>query len=565
MNNITEPYQITQPVAQALPILNQNLDDLNDSRDYRSFFGMTKFERGLCIFLIIISTIYYNIVNVLLFKKRKSYVIKHRGIILTLPAAISSYIITMNILLNELTYSMEFHNFYIYINNILIVFVIMSACGRAIRLILLYKLNAFKSECILQIQDFSENPSKIKPPKVEVNSYMKTVDNMVKKKTGKWLLIVSFGVTILITALMEYFKEHNNKNHLLIKIAEFAPINLFLTLFNGISIYFMYALRKVKDNETFGIKFELYCSFIVGFIVFIVSLMIYIPEIDVPWLVEYTHSGSYLYIIQTTVGHFISGTIPLILCYYEEKKFKKQSKILSSAEFSKLLYQKTVIDDLKVIAINDFCVENILFWETYIKIKELTYQCLTNTGIFEEKKTILKEENIQYINKNLSELYSNSDHSHHKFIDKREFRKEKARNKRSKPLEYDPYYAYSRNGSRKSTNNKDNSVYYSPRVSSPTKQYNKNYFTPDDYKIYDIDPNIPLDPRLVPYYISFYKAFIDPYGPVTVNISSEIASNIFKNLFNNPTVGVFDDAKNDIITSMFLTLYPQYINLHYNN
>jgi len=73
-----------------------------------------------------------------------------------------------------------------------------------------------------------------------------------------------------------------------------------------------------------------------------------------------------------------------------------------------------------------------------------------------------------------------------------------------------------------------------------------------------------LDSRLVPYYISFYKAFIDPYGPVNVNISSDIAASIFKNLFNNPTVGVFDEAKNDVITSMFLTLYPQYISLYFN-
>jgi len=39
----------------------------------------------------------------------------------------------------------------------------------------------------------------------------------------------------------------------------------------------------------------------------------------------------------------------------------------------------------------------------------------------------------------------------------------------------------------------------------------------------------------------FYR-FIDPYGPVTVNISSDIATNIFRNLFNNPTVGVFDEV-----------------------
>jgi len=551
----------SQSIPQALP---HNLMEINDKDDFKRIFGMSQLEKNICIFLMIFSTIYFNTVNIMLFKKRKNYIIKHRGMILTLPSAVASYISVMNLLLNEIVYSMEFHNMYIYVNNILIVFVIMSACGRAIRLILLYNLNAFKSECILQIQDFNERPLKSKTPKVEVNSYMKTVDNIVKRKTGKWLLIISFGITVVITALMEYIKSITSADQSFVKFLEFAPINIFLILFTFISAYFIYALRKIKDNETFGIKFEVHFTFLTSFIVFILSFLMYHPGIDVPWLLEYTHSGSYLYIAQTSLGHFTSATIPLILSYIEEKKFKKQSKILSSAEFSKLLYQKTVIDDLKVIAINDFCVENILFWETYIKIKELTYQCLTNTGIFEEDKLIIKEENIKAMNKGMSDFYSNSHHTR-KYVDKKILSMERAK----KPFhqnhyEFDSYLKNNNTNNIISSSQKKEDSFYAPRVTSPTKQTNKNYFTPDDYKNYDIDPNIPLDSRLVPYYISFYKAFIDPYGPVNVNISSDIAASIFKNLFNNPTVGVFDAAKNDVITSMFLTLYPQFINLHFN-
>jgi len=564
----------SQSIPQALPIpqtLPNNLMEINNKEDFKKIFGMSQLEKNICIFLIIFSTIYFNAVNILLFKKRKNYIIKHRGMILTLPSAVASYISAMNLLLNEIAYSMEFHNFYIYVNNILIVFIIMSACGRAIRLILLYNLNTFKSECILQIQDFNEHPLKTKISKVEVNTYMKAVDNMVKRKTGKWLLIISFVITIIITALMEYIKSFKSSNYDIVKFAEFAPINIFLILFTFLSVYFIYALRKIKDNETFGIKFEVHCSFIVSFIVFIFSIVMYHPKIDVPWLIEYTHSGSYLYIMQTSIGHFISATVPLILSYIEEKKFKKQSKILSSAEFSKLLYQKSVIDDLKVIAINDFCVENILFWESYIKIKELTYQCLTNTGIFEEDKFTIKEENIKAINKGLNDLYSNSQRTR-KYVDKKIIQMERAK----KPYHQNHYefdfYRKNNNNNNNNNNNinntnnsfqKNEDSFYTPRITSPTNQTNKNYFTPDDYKNYDIDPNIPLDSRLVPYYISFYKAFIDPYGPVNVNISSDIAASIFKNLFNNPTVGVFDEAKNDVITSMFLTLYPHYYILYF--
>jgi len=568
-------FNVSHIISRALPQENQNRMDIRNENDFKAIFGMNSTEKFISICLMVVGTIYFNIVNILLFKKRKNYVIKHRGIVLTLPSAVAGYFIIMNMLLNEIVYTMEFHNFYIYINNILIVFVIMSACGRTIRLILLYNLNAFKSECILQIQDFSAQSIKDKPPKVEVNSYMKTVNNIVKKKTGKWLLIVSIALTFVITVIMEIVKNNQKTNFTVVKIAEFAPINLFLTIIILISAYFMYCLRNIKDNETLGIKFEVYTSTIFSVFVFILSFLMYRPSSLVPYIVEHSHSGAYIYIAQTWLGHFNSATIPLILSYIEEKKFKKQSKILSSAEFSKLLYRKSVIDDLKVIAINDFCVENILFWETYIKIKELTYQCLTNTGIFEDKNKAIKEEDVYGMNKGLTGLYSNSRHNR-KYIDKKEFGLKKSKNKNlyqhsyEHHIRHDPFYSrtlsndnsYSKNDTNHS--NDDESFFYTPRVTSPTKQYNKNYFTPDDYKDYDIDPNIPLDSRLMPYYISFYKAFIDPDGPVNVSISSDIAATIYKNLFNNPTVGVFDEAKNDVITSMFLTLYPQFINLHFN-
>jgi len=539
--------------------MTQNITHFNvDTRDFSDRYGMSCFEIFIDYALLIISTILILIIDILVLLKRKSYVIKHRGYVLTIPASFASIFIIWNVLCNELIYDMKLHNVYIWINNLLIVLVIMSGCGRTIRLILLYNLNAFKSECILQLQNFNESN---KPPKVEVNSYMKTVDKMVKKKTGKWILIIPVLISAIITSLCEIYKSVHNDDPRIIKLFEFAPIHIFLAIYNLFCIYSFYALRKVKDNETFGIKFEVFVTFATNFFVMISIIIINFFNNDT--LFEITHSGSYLYIFQTISCHFISTTVPLFLSIREEKKFKKQSQILSSAEFSKLLYQKPVIEDLKVIAINDFCVENILFWETYIKIKELTYQCLTKTGMFDERKNTLKEENIKSINKSLNELYSNSKHEH-KYIHKKEFKIEIPKQVKPKNSELepdDPYYTYVVNSNKKKRLNSDY-VYYTPKVSSPTNQTNKSFFTPEDYKYYDIDPNIPLDEQLLPYYISFYKAFIDPYGPVTVNISSDIATNIYKELYNNPTVGVFDNAKNDVITSMFLTLYPQYVNLH---
>jgi len=449
---------------------------------------------------------------------------------------------------------MEFHNLYIWISNICLVFVIMSTCGRTVRLTLLYYLNVFKAECILHLQNFNENP-KVLPPKVEVNSYIKAVDYIIKKNTGKWVLIISVIITATITIISEFVKSIYSNKPTTIKMIEFAPINAFMIIYILICIYFIYSLRNIKDNEIFGIKFEVICSFITSLIVMIITIIMNVTNNR--FLMEITHSGSYLYIIQTFICHFASVTIPVIASFVEENKFKKQSKVLSLTEFSKLLYKKSVINDLKIIAVNDFCVENILFWETYIKLKELTYQCLTNTGIF-EKTNVLKEENKKHMDSGSQYLC--------KYVDRKASKGKKYRIKQINNGEYEPYYDYIINASQKNNKkyDKNDPKYYQPRVTSPFKDGNKNYFIPEDYKNYDIDPNIPLDYRLVPYYISFYKAFIDPSGPVNVFISSDIASNILKSLSNNPTVGILDEAKSEVIMSMFLTLYPKYINLLLN-
>jgi len=73
-----------------------------DGRDFSNDYGMSSLEQSLCIFLMIFSTIYFNVVNFLLIRKRKNYVIKHRGIALTIPSSLAGYIIVMNILVNIL-------------------------------------------------------------------------------------------------------------------------------------------------------------------------------------------------------------------------------------------------------------------------------------------------------------------------------------------------------------------------------------------------------------------------------------------------------------------------------
>jgi len=71
-------------------------------RDYSKDYGMPEWEEKFCIFLMVFSTIYFNVLNFILIRRRKNYIIKHRGIVLTIPPAIVSYFIVINILVRNL-------------------------------------------------------------------------------------------------------------------------------------------------------------------------------------------------------------------------------------------------------------------------------------------------------------------------------------------------------------------------------------------------------------------------------------------------------------------------------
>jgi len=50
--------------------------------------------------------------------------------------------------------------------------------------------------------------------------------------------------------------------------------------------------------------------------------------------------------------------------------------------------------------------------------------------------------------------------------------------------------------------------------------------------------------------------FIDSNGPAVVNLTNDISKRIFIEICNLPTVGIFDEAKNEIVELMYSSIYP---------
>ncbi|ORX43438.1 hypothetical protein BCR36DRAFT_460764 [Piromyces finnis] len=72
---------------------------------------------------------------------------------------------------------------------------------------------------------------------------------------------------------------------------------------------------------------------------------------------------------------------------------------------------------------------------------------------------------------------------------------------------------------------------------------------------YSYNPNAQVPKGLLPYYERFFKNFIDDNGIATVNISSQTIRQIASEM-PLPTIGIFDNAKEEVVELMYTSIYP---------
>jgi len=155
--------------------------------------------------------------------------------------------------------------------------------------------------------------------------------------------------------------------------------------------------------------------------------------------------------------------------------------------FYKVLNSPPLVEELKSIAIKEFSVENVLFWENYQVLQKMVYRYQ-----IELKKA------ERYGDYRLISLY-------------------------------------------------DFEGYYQQQVQS---------FSVSSMDDYSYDPYHPVPREILPYYIIFYQTFINSLSPSAVNISGATIKRIYNELSTYPTVGIFDNAKNEIVEMMYSSIYP---------
>ncbi|ORX43440.1 hypothetical protein BCR36DRAFT_361191 [Piromyces finnis] len=176
---------------------------------------------------------------------------------------------------------------------------------------------------------------------------------------------------------------------------------------------------------------------------------------------EVTKGGKLLFTIVAIYILFTSITLPLIKYYLAKRnKVRNSDDITKSKDyFKKVLNTPSLVFILRNIAIKEFSVENVLFWENYQILQNMNYR------FYNESKKVKETDDDGYIR-----LTNDYDY------------------------DYDGYY-----------------------------QQQIQSIAVDPMNNYSYVPDTPVPKEILPYYQNFFKTFIHRNGKAAVNIPDSIA------------------------------------------
>ncbi|ORX42570.1 hypothetical protein BCR36DRAFT_400284 [Piromyces finnis] len=102
-----------------------------------------------------------------------------------------------------------------------------------------------------------------------------------------------------------------------------------------------------------------------------------------------TKGGKLVYALISLYMFFVSITLPIIH-YYKSKSLKNkyfQNPICSIHYFYKVLNTPSLLNELREIAIKEFSVENVLFWENYEILRNMSMEYLLEYRSFSQQET----------------------------------------------------------------------------------------------------------------------------------------------------------------------------------
>ncbi|KAL6597633.1 hypothetical protein U3516DRAFT_564477, partial [Neocallimastix sp. 'constans'] len=495
-----------------------------------------KTERLVYFIIFIIFNIFALVSLVLFHNLRNSYIIRQRNYRLTFAFGIFTYIsVIFSFIPQFMKVPCTISVFSANILNTVVNFLFLS---RGLRVILFYHFNIFKVNTIKQRRLEGENRDIIEP-----NCFFPKITRKIN------IIIAAFVITptaiaVLAVIIIYIVEDMNQPEKCPMFIPEDAMLNLkknkgkelysivviYGVLYSILNFVSAVLLLYVKDTSKYGLKFECLSVSIMILVFNFLNIFLQnrcstesfyneiiktnrLPRRGYMTIFEKTKGGKILYTFVTIYMFFTSISLPIIrYALAKHKRDDYSDDPLSSINyFYRVLNTSSLVAELREIAIKEFSVENVLFWENY----QLLRKMISRYQIEYNKAKEMGDEKIisQY--------------------------------------DFENFFQQQQQHPSLST------------VSgSETGNENGTYSLVEESSL---DPRTPVPKEILPYYNSFYFMFIDFNGPAVVNLLGETVKHIVNEMCSTPTIGMYDAAKNEVVDMMFSSIYPILIEKNKNH
>jgi len=461
----------------------------------------------LFIIIALISLIYF-------YKKRKSYIIRQRNFYLTFTGGIFTFISVVCSFIPQLIKTTCMYNVFVAgVLNTIVTYIFLS---RSIRVILYYYLNIFK---VSSVKNKKINST------IQPNEYIPRIYKKIK------IIIISIIIiptVILIFSIFVAYKLDDEArkqctftdiNDILIGLKNnhgsifFKIIGINTVIYTILTIVVVIFLFKVKDVNKYGLKFECISVSILIIIVSVINVFLQnnasensyynsaenkkkYPYKIILLIYEYTKGGRMFFTIILVYMFLSSITLPIIhYCLARRIKSNYLNNSMKSMEYFYNILNTPTL-------VNDLRDIAIKYYCVEIVLFWENYQVL---------QLMIYRYQVEY----------------NKAMDKGDENLVSQYN-------FDEYYEHQMQSLSAS--------------SIEEADRNRSY-----------DPNMIVPKEILPYYLTFYDLFIDSNGPAVVNIDDNISKKIDKNIHSNPTIGIYDEAKNEVVQLMFDGIYDIFL------
>ncbi|KAJ3156900.1 hypothetical protein HDU86_003435 [Geranomyces michiganensis] len=347
---------------------------------------------------------------------------------------------------------------------------------------------------------------------------------------------------------------------------QFGPMSWGLLVFEYVLCpVIFWKFRRARDN--YGIRVELALTIAIG----MPSCVLFFMWSKLPKSYLNIWPAATWYSLSQVLVHTVSMAAPVVLSYRTERIRKRMVFLYNMESFTRVLTEKVVWDEFKVYMAADFCVENALFYEAYQELIVQAATAMTKAGIHcpgmpvhgsPLAKSTIRGANLfsDILRRRPSNIPPGGIGGGSGNVGEgggtglAGFPRSPTGQRLSNVMRCAPPQSTSAGGNvhsiPRSTSHNNSANSATPMVGDETGSTCGVLAFPD----------MPVPEAAKFHYKAFYDTYLEPGAPYEVNLPSSIRDAVEREfMMEKITVGVFDAAKEEVVQSMFLNTFPNFL------